>query len=485
MNVCDAIEDENLLGPWFAGPSWDAWKAVLKGAFAVPMSGAELATFRELAGGRDPPTKQVRELWIVAGRRAGKDSVASAIAAWAAAGTDYNAMLRPGETASVLCLACDRLQARIVSRYARSYFERNAMLKPLVMNETTDTISLSTGAELTVATNSFRGLRGRAVACAILDETAFWKSDDSANPDAEVYQAILPGLVTVPGSMLVAISSPYRRAGLLYRKWREHFGKSSDDVLVVHAATKQLNPTIAQSVIDDALEADPAAARAEWLAEWRDDLSSYISRELVEGAVDRGVIARGPDPCHGHVAFADPSGGLHDSFTIAIAHVENRVVFVDLVVEIKAPFDPTEATRRLAAELRGYRVSSLTGDKYAAQWVVSAFAEYGIRYVASERDRSAIYADALSLFTSGRVRLVDNKRLVNQLSSLERRTTSGGRDRIDHPANGADDVANAVCGALVSATTRRPMMISDRALELAGRGSLRWLEGQRKSHSMG
>jgi hypothetical protein len=476
MNVIDAIDDPNLLGLWFFGASWDAWRVVLKAAFAVPLSEAELATFRELAQ-RDPPQKRVRELWVVAGRRAGKDSIASAIAAWAAAGTDYRAMLRPGETASVLCLACDRLQARIVSRYARSYFHRNKMLAPLVTNETTDTIALSTGAELTVATNSFRGLRGRAVACAVLDETAFWKSDDSANPDAEVYQAILPGLVTVPGSMLVAISSPYRRAGLLYRKWREHFGKPSDDVLVVHAATKQLNPTIDQKVIDDALEADPAAARAEWLAEWRDDLSSYISRELVESAVDRGVLSRVPDQRRGHVAFADPSGGLHDSFTMAVAHREDGVIFVDLVEEIQAPFNPAEATGRLAATLKGYRISTVTGDKYAANWVVSAFAEHGVRYVASERDRSAIYADALSLFTSGRVRLVDNKRLVNQLSNLERRTTSSGRDRIDHPANSADDVANAVCGALVSATTRRPLMISDRALELAGRESFRRLEG--------
>jgi hypothetical protein len=121
MNVIDAISDPNLLGPWFRGPSWDAWKAVLKGAFGLPMSLEELATFRELAQ-REPPGRRVRELWVVAGRRAGKDSIASAIAAWAAAGTDYKGMLRPGEAATVMCLAVDRPQARIVSKYARSYF---------------------------------------------------------------------------------------------------------------------------------------------------------------------------------------------------------------------------------------------------------------------------------------------------------------------------------------------------------------------------
>jgi hypothetical protein len=122
MNVVDAISDQNLLGQWFAGPSWSAWRAVLKGAFALPMTPEELVVFGELAGGRAPPRKRVRELWIVAGRRAGKDSIASAIAAWAAAGTDYRPLLRPGEAATVMCLAVDRDQAKIVSRYARAYF---------------------------------------------------------------------------------------------------------------------------------------------------------------------------------------------------------------------------------------------------------------------------------------------------------------------------------------------------------------------------
>ena len=39
----------------FQGPSWDRWRAILKGAYALPMSGKELALFREVAE-REPPT---------------------------------------------------------------------------------------------------------------------------------------------------------------------------------------------------------------------------------------------------------------------------------------------------------------------------------------------------------------------------------------------------------------------------------------------
>ncbi len=52
---------------------------------------------------------------------------------------------------------------------------------------------------------------------------------------------------------------------------------------------------------------------------------------------------------------------------------------------------------------------------------------------------------------SGRVLLLDIPRLEAQLIALERRTTRVGRDLVDHPPGGHDDVANAAAGALVTA----------------------------------
>jgi hypothetical protein len=171
-------------------------------------------------------------LWVVAGRRSGKDSIASAVAA-AAAMKDYRAHLRPGERATVLCLACDRSQARIVTRYIAGYFRETPLLAPLVERETDDGIELNNGVEIVVGTNSFRAVRGRTLVCVIFDEVAFWHDEDSATPDVETYAAVSPGLITLPGAMLIAISTPYRRAGLLYERWRKFYGKADPDVLVV------------------------------------------------------------------------------------------------------------------------------------------------------------------------------------------------------------------------------------------------------------
>jgi hypothetical protein len=86
--------------------------------------------------------------------------------------------------------------------------------------------------------------------------------------------------------------------------------------------------------------------------------------------------------------------------------------------------------------------------------VVEAFQKVGVKYIKSERDRSAIYLDTLPLFTSGRAHLIDNPRLVSQFAALERRTFSTGRDRVDHGSTGRDDVCNSAAGALVLASNK-------------------------------
>ena len=108
IGIGAAMSDPALFGQHFAGPSWDCWKAVLKAAFAESLSDTELALFRAVAS-RNPPQKRVSELDVVAGRGAGKDSIASLIATLVAVSFDPKG-LRPGELGHVMCLACDRDQ---------------------------------------------------------------------------------------------------------------------------------------------------------------------------------------------------------------------------------------------------------------------------------------------------------------------------------------------------------------------------------------
>jgi hypothetical protein len=159
-----------VLAPGFAGPSWLRWMAVIKAAFADPMTDEEIALFREIAD-RDPPKRRVRELWCVIGRGGGKDSVASGIAASLAL-RDYRKYLRPGEKPTVVCIASDRTQAQIVQGYILGYFHDYDELRPLIAKENADGVELTNGVAITIATNSFKGIRGRTIVAAILDEVA-------------------------------------------------------------------------------------------------------------------------------------------------------------------------------------------------------------------------------------------------------------------------------------------------------------------------
>src|ERR1700757_2007055 len=106
-------------------------RAVLKAAAAEPMSDREKAAFGAVAA-REPPARRVKELVCVAGRGAGKDSIASLIATCAAINFDPRGKLRPGEKATGMCLACDRHQAAILFRYIAGYFEAIPALKAMV-----------------------------------------------------------------------------------------------------------------------------------------------------------------------------------------------------------------------------------------------------------------------------------------------------------------------------------------------------------------
>ena len=97
---------------------------------------------------------------------------------------------------------------------------------------------------------------------------------------------MLPSLITTNG-MLVGISSPYRRVGLMHAKHKQYFGVASDDTLVVQGSTLTFNQTLDPEAFAAQQQADPTAARSEWLGEFRDDLSGFLDDELIDSAVDR------------------------------------------------------------------------------------------------------------------------------------------------------------------------------------------------------
>ena len=201
-----------------------------------------------------------------------------------------------------------------------------------------------------------------------------------------------------------------------------------------------------QRVIDEATERDPAWAAAEYGAQFRSDVQSFVSREAVEACVALGVRERAPLSGLRYSGFVDPSGGSADSMTLAVGHREDTVVVVDAVREVKPPFSPEDVVDEFATLLKRYRIVKVTGDRYAGEWPREQFRKLGISYEPAAKPKSDLYRDLLPAINSRRIDLLDHPRLVNQLVSLERRTARGGRDSIDHAPGAHDDIANVVAG---------------------------------------
>jgi len=145
-------------------------------------------------------------------------------------------------------------------------------------------------------------------------------------------------------------------------------------------------------------------------------------------------------------AFIDPSGGSADSMALAIGHREDGRVIIDAVRESKPPFSPEQVVQEYSSLLDKYRINEVTGDRYGGDWPREHFRNNGFRYEVADLPKADLYRELLPLIDSARIELLDHPRLVTQLLGLERRTSRGGRDSIDHGPHGHYDLANMVAG---------------------------------------
>jgi hypothetical protein len=456
VNIIEAIGDPKLFRPLFKDPStWRAWEVYLRALFGLRIEEKrDLKLLRAAAGLRRAPASPTKESFVIAGRRSGKSFISSIIAVYLACFKDWRPYLSRGERGFVFIIANDRLQARIIKDYVSGIMTGSPVLRSMVTSDLKETIELRNGVVISIKTASYRTLRGFTVLAAILEEVAFWRSEESANPDREIMAALRPALATIPESLLIGISTPYARSGVLYEQFKKYFGKPGPS-LIWKARTTMMNPTIDARTIRKEMEEDPQAARSEWLAEFREDIEAFLPLELVESAVVPGRYELARSSCVSYSGFLDPSGGRSDSFTMAIAHRgQDGKIVLDALRERKPPFSPEAVVAEYAETLKAYGISRAESDRYAGEWPVEAFKKRGITVKASERTASELYLEFLPLISSGRVELLDSKRAVAQLTNLERRVRSGGKDLVTHFPGGHDDVANAVAGAC--ALARRP-----------------------------
>ena len=142
-----ALSDTRLLGAGLGDiKSWLTWIVILKAAFGQQLTDAELATFATVAGDRPPPSKRVRELWCIVGRRGGKSRIAAALACYFGLFVEHK--LAAGESGMVLVLSGTQDQSKVVFDYALGFLTASPALAAEIASTTRHEIRLKNGIRL-------------------------------------------------------------------------------------------------------------------------------------------------------------------------------------------------------------------------------------------------------------------------------------------------------------------------------------------------
>jgi hypothetical protein len=169
MNILTAIEDPKVFGPHFRGSTWRVWRVFLAALFGLPLTSEQLVLYQQHTGRTAPPTAPAGEAWLCIGRRGGKSFILAVIAVFLACFKDWRPFLGPGEIGTVMIVAADRRQARVIMRYVSGLLKAVPMLARKIENTTRESISLKNNIAIEIHTALSRQQVGPCPLCSDSD----------------------------------------------------------------------------------------------------------------------------------------------------------------------------------------------------------------------------------------------------------------------------------------------------------------------------
>jgi len=251
-----------------------------------------------------------RELILILGRRSGKSAMAAVFAAYELykllrrGSPQVHYGLPPGSEIRVLDIANDKEQAAIVYGDIQAHIQSVDYFKNNVAHDTQTYVKFRTDGDrkrfgpngkatitATFKSSIAKGLRGRGVICAILDEIAFFIDDGNSSAE-QVYRGLSPSLkqftpkdpdnkhnpIGPTDGRMILISSPDAKEGFFYRLSQQAMsgGIESSNTLILQAPTWEVNPTLSPEDYRVEYAKHPKSFMTEYGAEFSDRVRGFI-----------------------------------------------------------------------------------------------------------------------------------------------------------------------------------------------------------------
>jgi hypothetical protein len=401
-------------------------------AFARDMLGVALHPRQEeaLRGVADHP-----HTLLCLGRRSGKTLLAGIWATYNAVVRDLGATMRPGEPRYIVVVATAQDQARIAFRIIRAFFDLPA-LAPLVMRETADELWLATGAVVKVLPCSARSTRGLAISTVILDELAHFVDTEHGYQAGEmVYLALAPSVAQFGDlGRVIAASTPRGQRGAFWKLWQAT--ATDPHVYRLQAPTWELNPAVPRSFLGRERQRDPEGFAQEYEASFVAGGGSFLNPSALAAAA--GIA----EHAHGVRVLALDPAFVRDSFAAALACRVGDSTYIEEVRTWEPPVGFGAVMDEVATWARALGPRAVVTDQFAAAPVVEELARRGVQCTAlpwTAQSKAEAFAGFKARLNTGRLRLVDEGRLVRELAGLTATPTATGF-RVDGER---DDVATA------------------------------------------
>ncbi len=431
-------------------PISPAWIAAYKAFEGKPMTDAELEIWRALSGQQDYAPQERNELWAVKGRRSAGTKTACKFLTYLihTHGAEYRKCAAKSDRLHALIV----LQTRDVAREVMSYFAsfyNDTILKSQVSEIFKTSIELANGFVISIGTCSYRAPRGISIPMVLLDETGAWRTEGT-DLDVEVYKSVRPAMIQFRNSKLIGLGSPWIKNGLLYDCWQRRFDRS--DRLVLHCPTPAMNPLISREELGREEANDPSNYRREFLAEWSDDVDSFLPDSDILAAIRGTVRERAPVEIYknSYIAALDASGlSGRDRFTLAVGHRIARGSAANTCLDFDAlrgwSREPvSQVVDEVASLLKSYGLRSVIGDQFGASFLKELLSQRGIEMRCvpfTSRSKPEILLALKLALAQGKVSLLDHPESLRELRMLESKRTSGGNYTIAAPRGQHDDFA--------------------------------------------